>query len=99
MNPAVCSDHIFQFSNKMTNSLVNLIVSQKISGEVDTESMLSAKREIKQVTRLSAIQQASALEEAMGHQQKSLFRLSKLGERIIKLAYLPAYQSTWFLFK
>ena len=79
MNPAVCSDHIFQFSNKLTNSLVDLIVSQKISGEVvDTESTLSAKREIKQLTRLSAIQQASALEEVMGHQQKRLlFRLSK----------------------
>ena len=39
MNPAVCSDHIFQYSNKLTNSLVDLIVSQKISDEVDTETV------------------------------------------------------------
>ena len=99
MNPAVCSDHIFQFSNKLTNSLVDLIVSQKISGEVDTESTLSAKREIKQLTRLSAIQQASALEEAMDHQQKRLFRLSKEKGSSSWLTCLPIEAHGFYLNK
>ena len=43
--------------------LVDLIVSQQLSGEVDLERTLSAKKEIKQLSRLIAIQQASDLDK------------------------------------
>ena len=61
MDPAACYDCIFQSSIKLTAPLVDLIISQQLFGEVDRESTLSAKEEIRQLARLSATQQASDL--------------------------------------
>ena len=50
--------------------LVDLIVSQQLSGEVDLERTLSAKKEIKQLSRLIAIQQASDLDKFLDQHKK-----------------------------
>ena len=40
-NPTACDDRFFQFSIKQTKMLVDLIVSQQLSGEVELERTLS----------------------------------------------------------
>ena len=74
---ATCSDHIFQSSTRLTTPLVDLIVSQQLSRGSNLETMLSTKKEIRQLARLSAIQQASNLDGVMDPHQKRLITLGK----------------------
>ena len=55
-NLTACADRFFQFSIKQTKMLLDLIVSQQLSGEVDLERTLFAKKEIPQLSHLIAIQ-------------------------------------------
>ena len=99
MNLAACSDCIFQSSTKLTATLVDLIVSQQLSGEVDQESTLSAKEEIRQLARLSVIQQASDLDEVMDQHQKRLVTLGKEKGSSIWLTSLPIEEHGFHLHK
>ena len=90
INPTACADRFFQFSIKQTKMLVDLIVSQQLSGEVDLERTLSAKKEIKQLSRLIAIQQASDLDKFLDQHQKSAYCL-KQGKGLVHLAHFPTY--------
>ena len=69
--------------------MVDLIVSQQLSGEVDLESILSAKKEIRQLTSLFAILQPSELNEVMNPYQKRLVTLGKEKVSSIWLTALP----------
>ena len=88
-NPTACADRFFQFSIKQTKIVVDLIVSQQLSGEVDLEHTLSAKKEIKQLSRLIAIQQASDLDKYLDQHQKRLIASSKEKGLSIWLTSLP----------
>ena len=59
-NPTAFADCFFQISIKQTKMLVNFIVSQQLSGDVDLEPTLSA------------IQQASDLGKFLDQRQKGL---------------------------
>ena len=99
MNPATCSDRTYQFSIKLTTPLVDLIVSQQLSGEVDLENTLSAKKEIKELTRLSAIQQASDVDEILDQHQKRLVTLCRDKGSSIWLTSLPIEEHGFHLHK
>ena len=71
-NPTACADGFFQFSVKQTKMLVELIVSQQLSSEVDLERILSAKKEIKQLSLLIAIQQVSDLDKYLDQLKRVL---------------------------
>ena len=66
---------------------MDLIVSEQLFGEVGQESTLSAKEEIRQLAHLSAIHQASDLDEVMDQHQKRLVTLGK--ERAHPFGSLP----------
>ena len=98
-NPTACADCFFQFSIKQTKMLVDLIVSQQLSGEVDLERTLSAKKEIKQLSCLIAIQQASDLDKFLDQHKKRLIASSKEKGSSIWLTSLPIEEHGFYLHK
>ena len=89
IDPMSCSDCSFQSSTKVTAQLVDLTISQQLSGGPDPEIMLSTKKEIRLHARLSAIQQASNLEGVMDQCQKRLVTLGKEKGSSLWLTSLP----------
>ena len=99
INPATCSDRFFQSSTRLTTPLVDLIVSQQLSGGPNLETTLSTKKEIRQLARLSAIQQASDLDEVMNPHQKRLITLGKEKGSSTWLTSLPIEEHGFHLHK
>ena len=89
----------FNFLVKLTSPLVDLIVQQQLTGEVKLGKILTVKKELRQLSRLSIICQAANLHNSLDAKQKRLITMTKVKGSSIWLTSLPLDVHGFFLHK
>ena len=79
--------------------MVDLIVQQQLTGEVELGKILTVKKELRQLSRLSIICQAANLHNSLDAKQKRLITMTKVKGSSIWLTSLPLDVQIFFLHK
>ena len=92
LNPSSCCDDFFKLS-------VDLIVQLQQTGEVELGKILTVKKELRQLSRLSIICQAPNLHDSLDAKQKRLITMTKVKGSSIWLTSLQLDVHGFFLHK